>query len=151
MTEPGSSKKAANYLSLRMPHKIISAFILLLTFCICISCGEDEISTTFSGTATRESDGKGASGVKIVITGIDVENSILWPASKEVTRNTVVVDAQGKFTISIPENSSVDKYAMQAEHPSTGGGTISIISGCEWPCSGFKPGSMNTFVLKVQL
>ena len=129
----------------------LPAFVLILTLTISMACEDDDVTTTFSGKVTRESDKKNAIGVRIVITGYEVEDSILWPASTEVSRDVVVVDSQGRFTLSLPENSSVDKYSMHAEDPSGGGVLVPFLSGCEWPCSSFRPGSKNEFVLEVQL
>jgi hypothetical protein len=113
-----------------------------------ISCtDEDEPSTTFHGTMTRESDNTPASGIKIIFKGLDVGAGV-WPTVEEVSTHSVNVDNSGKFMITIPPNPRIDRFSLEAQ--TSTGESVSILSGCpDWACKNLAVGTTSELTLKV--
>lgn len=122
----------------------------LITCCVSLilSCKEeDEPSTTFRGTMTRELDNAPASGVKIIFKGLDVGEG-LWPSVEEVSSHSVTVDPSGKFSITIPPNGRIDRFSLDAQ--TSAGGLVDILSGCpDWACEHLDVGTTSELTLKV--
>jgi hypothetical protein len=122
---------------------LFTCFVFLILSCK----DEDEPSTTFYGTMTRESDNTPASGVIMIFKGLDVGVG-LWPTVEEVSTHSVNVDKSGKFTIIIPPNAKVDRFSLDAQ--TSTGGSVDILSGCpDWACENLVVGAKSELTLKV--
>lgn len=126
-----------------------TCFLLSLCFCLCLACKEDEITTTFHGTVTRNSDSKPATNIKLTFTGLHSSGG-LWPSMEDVSTHVVVTDAKGEFSITIPENSEIDWFRVSATTLSFD--HLDIISGCgHFMCEDFEPGKTTEITLVVGL
>jgi hypothetical protein len=126
-----------------------NCFLFCLIFSLCMACEEDEVTTTFHGTVTRNSDSKPATNIKLTFTGLHSSGG-LWPSMEEVSSHVVVTDSKGEFSITIPENSEIDYFRLRATTLSSD--HIDIISGCaHFMCESFEPGKTSEVTLVVGL
>jgi len=127
----------------RIELMLIVCIVSLITSCK----DEEEPSTTFYGTMTRESDNTPASGVKLIFKGLDVGEG-LWPDVEEVSSHSVNVDKSGQFTITIPPHDRIDRFSVDAQ--TSTGGSVDIVSGCpDWACENLAVGTTSELTLKV--